>query len=146
MSTPELKELHMPLEDLLKKGHIRPSVSPFGAPILFMKMKDETLSLCIDYMQLDNGTIKNKCPLPRIDGLFDQLRGSKVFSKIDLRSRYHQIRIKNEDISEITFRTRYGHYDFTIVPFDFTNAPVVFMCLMNGVFKKYLENINYIPN
>jgi len=131
MSTPELKELQIHLEELLKKGYIRPSVSPWGAPVLFVKKKDGTLRLCIDYRQLNKATVKNKYPLPRIDDLFDQLRGAKVSLKIDLRSGYHQIRIKNEDISKTTFRIRYGHYEFTVVPFGLTNAPTIFMCLMN---------------
>ena len=139
MSTPELKELQMQLEELLKKGYIRPNVSPWGDHVLFVKKKDGTLRLCIDYRQLNKATVKNKYPLPRIDDLFDQLRGSKVFSKIDLRSGYHQIRIKNEDISKTTFRTRYGHYEFTVVTFGLTNAPTIFMCLMNGVFQKVLR-------
>ena len=101
----------MKLEELLKKGYIRPSVSPWGAPMLFVKKKDGTLRLCIDYRKLNKETVKNKYPLPRIDDLFDQLRGAKVFSKIDLRLGYLQIRIKNEDISKTTFKTRYGHYD-----------------------------------
>ena len=104
--------------------------------MLFVKKKDGTLILCIDYRQLNKAMVKNKYPLPRIDDLFYQLRGDKVFSKIDLRSGYYQIRIKNEDISKIAFRTRYGHYEFTVVPFGLTNAPAVFMCLMNGVFRK----------
>ena len=107
--------------------------------MLFVKKKDGTLILCIDYRQLNKAMVKNKYPLPRIDDLFDQLRGDKVFSKIYLRSGYHQIRIKNEDISKTTFRTRFGHYEFTVVPFGLTNAPAVFMCLMNGFFKKYLD-------
>jgi hypothetical protein len=139
MSTPELKELQMQLEELLKKGYIRPSVSPWGAPILFVKKKDGTLRLCIDFRQLNKYTIKNKYPLPRIDDLFDQLRGEKIFSKIDLRSGYHQVRIKEEDIHKTTFRTRYGHYEFVVVPFGLTNAPTVFMCLMNGIFRNYLD-------
>jgi hypothetical protein len=139
MSTPELKELQMQLEELLKKGYIRPSVSPWGAPILFVKKKDGTLRLCIDFRQLNKSTIKNKYPLPRIDDLFDQLRGEKIFSKIDLRSGYHQVRIKEEDIHKTTFRTRYGNYEFVVVPFGLTNAPTVFMCLMNGIFRNYLD-------
>ena len=136
MSTPELKELQMQLEELVKKGYIRSSVSPWGDTMLFVKNKDGTLKFCIYYRQLNKATVKNKYPLPRIDDLFDQLRGPKVFSKIDLRSAYHQIGIMNEDITKKTFRTRYGHYDFTVVPFGLTNAPAIFMCLMNGVFTK----------
>jgi hypothetical protein len=99
MSAPELKELQMQLEQLMKKGHIRPSISPWGAPILFLKKKDGTLRLCIDFRQLNKAIVKNKYPLPRIDDLFDQIRGAKIFSKIDLRSRYHQVRINEEDIN-----------------------------------------------
>jgi hypothetical protein len=139
MSTPELKELQLQLEELLKKGYICPSVSPWGAPVLFVKNKYGTMRLCIDFRQLNKVTVKNKYPLPRIDDLFDQLKGAKVFSKIDIRSRYHQVRIRDEDISKTSFRTRYGHYEFTVVPFGFSNAPVVFMCLMNGVFRNYLD-------
>ena len=104
MSIPELKELQMHLEELLKKGYIRPSVSPWGAPILFMNKKYGTLRLCIDFRQLNKKTIKNKYHLPRIDDLFDQLKDAKIFSKIDLRSGYHQVRIKEEDISKTAFR------------------------------------------
>jgi hypothetical protein len=139
MSTPELKELQLQLEELLKKGYICPSVSPWGAPVLFVKKKDGTLRLCIDFRQLNKVTVKNKYPLSRIDDLFDQLKDAKIFSKIDLRSGYHQVRIKDEDINKTTFRTRYGHYEFTVVPFGLSNAPVVFMCLMNGVFRDYLD-------
>jgi hypothetical protein len=106
---------------------------------MFVKKKDGTLRLCIDFTQLNKVTVKNKYHLPRMDDLFDQLRGAQIFSKIDLRSGYHQMRIKEEDISKIAFRTRYGHYEFTLVPFWLTNAPVVFMCLMNGVFRSYLD-------
>ena len=105
----------MQLEELLKKGYILPSVSPWGAPVLFVKKKDVTLRLCIDFRQLNKVTIKNKYPLPRIDDLFDQLKDARIFSKIDLRSGYHQVRIKEEDISKTAFRTRYGHYEFTVV-------------------------------
>jgi hypothetical protein len=139
MSTPKLKELQMQLEELLKKGYIRPSVSPWGALVLFVKKKDGTLILCIDFRQLNKVTIKNMYPLPRIDDIFDQLKDAKIFSKIDLRSGYHQVRIKEEDIRKTTFRTRYGHYEFIVVPFGLSNAPVVFMCLMNGVFREYLD-------
>jgi hypothetical protein len=140
MSTSELKKLQMQLEELLKKGYIRPSVSPWGALVLFVKKKDGTLRLCIDFRKLNKVTVKNKYPLPRIDDLFDQLKYAKIFFKIDLRSGYHQVRIKEEDINKTAFRTRYGHYEFTVVPFGLSNAPVVFMCLMNGIFREYLDN------
>jgi hypothetical protein len=104
-----------------------------------MKKKDETLRLYIDIRQLNKVTKKNKYPLPRIYDLFDQLKDAKIFSKIDLRSRYHQVRIKEEDINKTSFRTRYGHYEFTMVPFRLSNAPTIFMCLMNGVFRSYLD-------
>ena len=110
-----------------------------GAPVIFVKKKDGILRLCIDYRQLNKMTIKNRYPLPRIDDLFDQLCGSTVFSNIDLRSRYHQVQIKDEYIFKTTFRTRYGHYEFVVMPFGITNAPVVFMCLMNNVMHKYLD-------
>jgi hypothetical protein len=139
MSTPELVELKLQLKEMMDKGYIRPSVSPWGAPILFVKKKDDTLRLCIDYKQLNKVTIKNKYPLPRIDDLFDQLVGTSIFSKIDLRSGYHQVRIKDEDIHKIAFRTRYGHYEFVVVPFGLTNAPATFMCLMNNVLNKFLD-------
>ena len=105
MGTPKLKELQMQLEEFLKKGYIHPSVSPWGAPVLFMKKTDGTLRLCIGFIQFNKETIKNKYPLPRIDDLFDHLRGAKIFSKIVLRSRYHQVRIKEEDINKTTFST-----------------------------------------
>ena len=115
MSTPEMLELKMQLQELLEKKCIKPSVSPWGAPVLFEKKKDGTLRLCIDYRQLNKVNVKNKYPLPRIDDIFDQMRGAKVFSKIDLRSGYHQVRIKDEDIHKLAFRTRYGHYEFVVV-------------------------------
>jgi hypothetical protein len=139
MSTPELKELQMQLEELLMKGYIHPSVSPWGAPIIFVKKKDGTLRLCIDFRRLNKSTVKNKYPLLRIDDLFDQLRGATIFSKIDLRSRYHRVRIKEQDINKIAFRTRYEHYEFVVVPFGLTNAPVAFMCLMNDIFINCLD-------
>ena len=109
MAPPELKELKAQLQELLDKGFIKPSVSPWGAPVLFVKKKDGTIRLCVDYRQLNKATIKDKYPLPRIDDLFDQLQGAAVFSKIDLRSRHHQLRIKGEDVPKTAFRTRYGH-------------------------------------
>jgi hypothetical protein len=139
MSTPELKELQMKLEEILKKGYIHPSVSPWGAPVLFLKRKDGTLRIFIDCRKLNKVTVKNKYNFPRIDDLFYQLKDDKIFSKIDLSSDYHQLRIKEEKINKTSFRTRYGHYEFTVVPFGLSNAPVVFMCLMNGIFKEYLD-------
>ncbi|MCI30823.1 RNA-directed DNA polymerase (Reverse transcriptase), partial [Trifolium medium] len=131
MSASELKELKKQLEELLEKKFIRPSVSPWGAPILLVKKKDGSMRLCVDYRQLNKVTIKNKYPLPRIDDLMDQLVGARVFSKIDLRSGYHQIRVKADDVPKTAFRTRYGHYEYTVMPFGVTNAPAIFMDYMN---------------
>ncbi|XP_074373866.1 uncharacterized protein LOC141714233 [Apium graveolens] len=139
MAPVEMKELARQLQELLEKGVIRPSVSPWGAPVLFVKKKDGSLRLCIDYRELNKLTIKNKYPLPRIDDLFDQLKEAKYFSKIDLRSGYHQLKIKPEDIPKIAFRTRYGHYEFLVMSFGLTNAPAAFMDLMNRIFKEYLD-------
>ncbi|KAI3825066.1 hypothetical protein L1987_06542 [Smallanthus sonchifolius] len=135
----ELQELSTQLQKLLDKGFIRPSSSPWGAPVMFVKKKDETFCMCIDYRELNKVTIKNRYPLPRIDDLFDQLQGSSFYSKIDLRSGYHQLRVRDEDISKTAFRTRYGHYEFIVMPFGLTNAPAVFMDLMNRVRKPYLD-------
>ncbi|GJU32455.1 putative reverse transcriptase domain-containing protein [Tanacetum coccineum] len=122
-----------------RRGFIRPSTSPWGVPILFVKKKDGSFRMCIDYRELNKLTIKNRYPLPRIDDLFDQLQGSSIYSKIDLRSGYHQLRVRDEDIPKTAFRTRYRHYEFQVMPFGLTNAPVVFMDLMNRVCKPYLD-------
>ena len=135
----KLKELKHQLQELLEKGFIHPSVSPSGAPVLFVKKKDGTLRLCIDYRQLNKMTVKNKYPLPRIDDSFDQLKGVSIFSKIDLRSGYRQLRIKDADVHKMAFRTRYGHYEFLVMTFRLTNAPAAFMDLMNCVFRPYVD-------
>ena len=139
MAPIELKELKTQLQELLDKGFIRPSVSPWGASVLFVKKKDGTLRMCIDYRQINRVTVKNKYPLPRIEDLFHQLRGASVFSKIDLRSGYYQLRVKEVDVPKTAFRTRYGHYEFLVMPFGLTNAPAAFMDLMNRVFRPYLD-------
>ncbi|KAJ1692761.1 hypothetical protein LUZ63_009459 [Rhynchospora breviuscula] len=139
MAPAELKELKTQLEELLKLGFIRPSTSPWGAPVLFVKKKDGSMRLCVDYRELNKVTVKNRYPLPRIDDLFDQLQGSSVYSKIDLRSGYHQLRIRDKDIEKSAFRTRYGHYEFLVMPFGLTNAPAAFMDLMNRVFQDALD-------
>ncbi|KAL0536373.1 hypothetical protein IC582_025320 [Cucumis melo] len=139
MAPAELKKLKVQLQELLDKGFIRPSVSPWGTPVLFVKKKDESMRLCIDYIELNKVTVKNIYPLPRIDDLFDQLQGATVFSKIDLQSGYHQLRIKDGDVPKTAFRSRYGHYGFIVMPFGLTNAPTVFMDLMNRVFREFLD-------
>nr|GEX92589.1 putative reverse transcriptase domain-containing protein [Tanacetum cinerariifolium] len=140
----EMKELANQLQELTDKGFIRPSSSPWGAPILFVKKKEGSFRMCIDYRELNKLTIKNRYPLPRIVDLFDQLQGSSVYSKINLSSGYHQLRVREEDISKTTFRTRYGHYEFQVMPFELTNAPAVFMDLMNRVCKPYLDKFAII--
>ena len=137
MAPVQLKELKLQLQELLEKGFICPSASPWGAPVLFVKKKDGKLRLCDDYRQLNKMTVKNKYPLPRIDDLF-QLKVASVFLKIDLRSRYHQLRIKDVDVHKTAFRTRYGHYEFLVMSFGLTNAPAAFMDLMNRVFRPYV--------
>ncbi|XP_052193963.1 uncharacterized protein LOC127802285 [Diospyros lotus] len=139
MAPAELRELKTQLQELLDKGFIRPSMSPWGAPVLFVKKKDGSLRMCVDYRQLNKITIKNKYPLPRIEELFDQLQGAKVFSKIDLRSGYYQLRIKVEDVPKTAFHSRYGHYEFLVMPFGLINAPAAFMDTMNRVFRPFLD-------
>ncbi|GJU01266.1 putative reverse transcriptase domain-containing protein [Tanacetum coccineum] len=135
----EMKELSDQLKELSNKGFIRPSSSPWGAPVLFVKKKDGSFQMYIDYRELNKLMVKNRYPLPRIDDFFDQLQGSSIYSKIDLRSGYHQLRVRGEDIPKTTFRTRYGHYEFQVMSFGLTNAPAVFMDLMNRVCKPYLD-------
>ena len=135
LSPTELRELKKQLQKLTESGFIKPSSSPWGVPILFMKKKDGNLRMCINYRMLNSVTIKNKYPLLRIDDLFDQLRGTCVFSKIDLRSGYHQLRIREQDVVKIAFPSRYGHYEFLVMPFGLTNAPTTFLDLMNRVFR-----------
>jgi hypothetical protein len=139
MAPPELAEMKKQLEELLKKGFIRPSSSPWGCPAIFVKKKDDTLRMCVDYRPLNAVTIKNKYPLPHIDALFDQLASARVFSKIDLRSGYHQIKIRPQNIPKTAFSTRYGLYEYLVMSFDLTNAPAFFMYLMNSVFMPELD-------
>ncbi|GJS38114.1 putative reverse transcriptase domain-containing protein [Tanacetum coccineum] len=135
----KMQELSGQLQELQDKVFIRPSHSPWGAPVLFVKKKDGSFRMCIDYRELNKLTVKNRYPLPRIDDLFDQLQGSRYFSKIDFRSGYHHLRVHEDDIQKIAFRTRYGHFEFIVMPFGLTNAPTVFMDLMNRVCKPYLD-------
>ncbi|GKC46738.1 putative reverse transcriptase domain-containing protein, partial [Tanacetum coccineum] len=144
----EMKELSDQLQELFDKGFIRPSSSPWGAPVLFVKKKDRSFQMCIDYRELNKLMVKNRYQLPKIDDLFYQLQGSSVYSKIDLRSGYHQLRVREEDIPKTAFRTRYEHYEFQVMPFGLTNALAVFMDLMNRVCKPYLDKfvIVFIDN
>ena len=139
MAPCELAELKIQVEALLAKGFIRPSSSPWGCPVLFVTNKYGTERLCVDYRPLNLATIKNKYPLPRINDLYDELAGSSVFSKMDLRLGYHQIRIQKEDIPKTVFTTRYGLYEYTVMSFELTNAPATFSRLMNSIFMEYLD-------
>ncbi|GJS20647.1 putative reverse transcriptase domain-containing protein [Tanacetum coccineum] len=136
---PIVRDFPEDFSELSDKGFIRPSSSPWGAPVLFVKKKDGSFRMCIDYRELNKLTVKNHYPLTRIDDLFDQLQGSSVSSKFNLQSGYHQLRVREEDIPKTAFRTRYGHYEFQVMPFGLTNAPAVFMDLMNQVCKPYLD-------
>jgi hypothetical protein len=136
---PELVELKKQIDDLLEKGYIRSSTLPWAAPMLFAEKKDGTKRMCIAYRALNEVTIKNKYPLPRIEDLFDQLRGASVFSKIDLRSGYHQLRIQPSDMPKTAFITKYGLYEFTVMSFSLMNALAFFIYLMNSVFMDYLD-------
>jgi hypothetical protein len=139
VARPELVELKKQKDKLLEKGYIRPSTSPWDALVLFVEKKDGMKRMCIDYRALNEVTIKNKYPLPRIEDLFDQLRGVSVFLKIDPRSGYHQLRIRPSDILKTSFITMYRLYEYTIMFFDMMNEPAFFMYLMNNVFMDYLD-------
>jgi hypothetical protein len=139
MTPKELAKLKVQLNELLDKGYIHSSSSPWGCPALFVKKKDQSLRLCVDYRPLNAVTIKNKYPLPRIDILFDQLVGAKVFSKVDLCLGYHQIKIHPEDVPKTAFSTRYGLYEYLVMSFGLTNAPAHFIYLMNSVFMSELD-------
>ena len=139
MASDGLLELKVQLQELLDKGFIRLSTSPWGDPVLFSKKKDKALRLCINYQQLNKLTIKDRYSLPRIDDLFDQLRGARVYSKIDLRTGYHQLRVREADVPKTMFRTRYMHFEFIVMPFGLTNAPAAFMDLLHRVFQPYLD-------
>jgi hypothetical protein len=139
MNPQELEELKRQLADMLSKGLIRPSASPWGSPVLFVDKRDGTIQLCVDYRKLNEVTIKNKYPLPKIEDLFDHLNGAKVFSKIDLRTRCHQLKVRESDIPKTAFTTRYGLFEYTVMSFGLTNAPAYFMNLMNKVFMKFLD-------
>ena len=141
MAPVELQELRVQLQELLDKGFIRTSTSPWGAPVLFAKKKGKTLRLCINYRQLNNVMIQNRYPLPKIDDLFEQWRGARVYFKIDLRTGYHQLRVRETDIPKTAFRTRYGHFEFTVMPFGLTNALAAFMDFMHRVFQPYLRSV-----
>jgi hypothetical protein len=148
MSHEELKKLKVQLEELLTKGYIKPSKSPYGAPVFFVHKKDGMLRMCVDYEALNKVTVKNRYPLPRIDDLFDRLSGAKMFSRIDLRLGYYQIQIVEGDEEKIACHTRYGSYEFLVMPFGFTNAPATFCTLMNDIFQEWLDDIVvvYIDN
>ncbi|GKC48472.1 putative reverse transcriptase domain-containing protein [Tanacetum coccineum] len=133
-----MEELSAQLQELTDKGFIRPSSSAWGALVLFVKKKYGSFQMCINYRKLNKLTINNRYPLLRIDDLFDQLQGSSVYSKIDLRSGYHQLRFHDKDIPKTAFRTRYGHYEFQVMPFGLTNVPAIFMDLMNRTLKEKL--------
>ena len=126
-----MKEMMSQLKDLHDKGFIRPSSSPWRETVLFVKKQDGSMRMCIDYRELNKVIVKNKYPLPRIDDLFDQLKGASYFSNIDQHSGYHHVGVKDQDVPKTAFRTRYGHYEFLIMPFGLTNAPAIFMDLMN---------------
>ncbi len=140
MSHEEFKELKVQLEELIAKGYIKPSKSPYGAPVFFVHKKDGTLKMCVDYRALNKVTVKNRYPLPQIDDLFDRLSGAKMFSRIDLCLGYYQIQIIEGDEEKIVCCTRYGSYEFMVMPFRLTNAPTTFYTLMNDIFQEWLDD------
>jgi len=140
MNHEELKELKVQFEKFLMKEYIKPSKSPYGAPVLFVHKKDGTLKMCVDYRDFNKVTVKNQYPLPRIDDLFDRLSGAKVFSRIDLRSGYYQIRVAKGDEEKTTCRMRYGSYEFLVIFFGLTNAFATFCTFMNGIFREWLDD------
>src|SRR3954470_17654260 len=144
MDVDELKELKKQLKEQLDKGFIQPSSSSWGAPVLFVEKKDNNKRLVVDYRSLNEVTIKNKYPLPNINDLFDQLKGAKVLSKIDLRSGYFQMRIREQDIHMTAFTTRYGLYEYMVMPIGLTNAPAYFMAMVNKVFVEYLDKFTVV--
>lgn len=144
MTPIQLKELKFQIHGLIEQGFIRPSTSPWDSLVLFVTKNDHTLRLCVDYRMLNKVTIKNKYSLPMIKDLFYQLNGATVFSKIDLRLCYHQVRLKDEHVPKTAFQTRYGHFEFVVMPFGLTNALVVFMDLMNKIFNPYLDDFGVV--
>jgi Reverse transcriptase (RNA-dependent DNA polymerase) len=139
LSPAEQDELKAQIELLLEKGLIRPSVSPWGAPVSFPPKKDGGLRMCLDYRALNKLTVKGKCPIPLVDELFDRLGGETHFSSIDLRSGYYQIRVRDKDVPKTCIRTRYGSYEFMVMPFGLKNAPSTFQAFMNDVFPDYVD-------
>src|SRR6187200_3757069 len=139
MPAKDLEEIKKQIKELLDKGFILPSSLPWGSPVLLVEKKDVSLRMVVDYRGLNEVTIKNKYPLPMINDLFDRLQGAKVFSKIDLRSGYHQLKIREQDIPKTTFTMRYGLYEYTVMSFGLTNAPAYFMSVMNKVFMEFLD-------